>query len=142
MGRLAKLLTIACSALVAIVLIASSARAAEHPMAAPESIACPGAQPEQGGGPPPMVGCGMKCREHCPEMVGMPMMEACRSMMPTMHEMMDPMMSPFGMGMKGMMGAPHDPKAVGRMLQMRGDVLKAVGEVLLKYGREMAGEGK
>jgi hypothetical protein len=38
----------------------------------------------------------------------------------------------------GMMGADQmDPKTMGRMLQLRGDMLKAVGEVLLKHGKAM-----
>ncbi len=45
-----------------------------------------------------------------------------------------------GMGMHGMMGAPADPKAHGRMLQMRGEILKAVGDVLVKYGQTMESE--
>jgi hypothetical protein len=31
---------------------------------------------------------------------------------------------------------------MGRMLEMRGEMMKAIGEVLLKYGRSMAEEGK
>jgi len=43
-----------------------------------------------------------------------------------------------GMGMMGMMGSGQmDPKAMGRMLQLRGDILKAVGEVLVKHGKAM-----
>jgi hypothetical protein len=30
-----------------------------------------------------------------------------------------------------------DTKAVGRLLQLRGDMLKAMGEVLLKHGKAM-----
>ena len=32
---------------------------------------------------------------------------------------------------------PMDTKAVGRLLQFRGDMLKAMGEVLLKHGEAM-----
>jgi hypothetical protein len=45
------------------------------------------------------------------------------------------MMDPSGMGMMG--GQPMDPKTVGRMLQLRGDMLKAVGEVLYKHGKAL-----
>lgn len=42
----------------------------------------------------------------------------------------------MGMGpMGGMMGAAGDPKQAARMMQMRGDMLKAMGEVMLKYGK-------
>jgi hypothetical protein len=30
-----------------------------------------------------------------------------------------------------------DPKMMARMLQLRGDMLKAMGEVLLKHGKAM-----
>ena len=48
--------------------------------------------------------------------------------------MMCPMM---GMGMgSGMMGM-SDPKAQARMLKLRGDMMKAMGEVLLKHAQEI-----
>lgn len=54
-----------------------------------------------------------------------------------MMGMMCPMMS-GGMGMMGMMGSGQtDPKTMGRMLQLRGDILKAIGEVMLKHGKTM-----
>jgi hypothetical protein len=43
------------------------------------------------------------------------------------------LMDPAGAGMVG--DQPMDPKAVGRWLQLRGDLLKAVGDVLLKHGK-------
>jgi hypothetical protein len=57
--------------------------------------------------------------------------------------MMCPMMgqSMMGMGMgPGMMGGMmgmSDPKAQARMLKLRGDMMKAMGEVLLKHAQEM-----
>jgi hypothetical protein len=45
------------------------------------------------------------------------------------------MMHPSGVGM--MSGQSMDPKTVGRMLQLRADMLKAVGEVLYKHGKEL-----
>ncbi len=81
----------------------------------------PGAQmpmPGQPPGQPPMMGSGM---------------------MPMMHQMMGGHMDPSGMGMMG--GGPMDPKTMGRMLQMRGEMMKAMGDILLKYGRMME-EGK
>jgi hypothetical protein len=44
--------------------------------------------------------------------------------------------------MMGMMsGAETDPKIMARMLELRGDLLKAMGEVILKHAKAMA-EGK
>ena len=40
-------------------------------------------------------------------------------------------------GMGQMMGAQADPKTLGRMLQMRGEVMKAVGDVLIKHGHAL-----
>lgn len=45
------------------------------------------------------------------------------------------MMDPAGTAMTG--GQQMDPKAVGRLLQLRGDMLKAIGDVLLKHGKAM-----
>jgi hypothetical protein len=56
-------------------------------------------------------------------------------MMGMMCPMMAMMMEPAGMGMMG--GQQMDPKTVGRMLQLRGDILKAIGDVLLKHGKAM-----
>ena len=62
-----------------------------------------------------------------------PMMD--RGMMAMMCPMMDPS------AMMGMMGSGQtDPKAMGRMLQLRGDLLKAMGEVMLKHGQAMSKE--
>jgi hypothetical protein len=33
-----------------------------------------------------------------------------------------------------------NPKVVGRLMQLRGDMLKAMGDVLLKYGKAMEGD--
>ena len=44
--------------------------------------------------------------------------------------MMCPMMAQSMMGMS-------DPKAQARMLKLRGDMMKAMGEVLLKHAQEM-----
>jgi hypothetical protein len=47
------------------------------------------------------------------------------------------MMDPSGMmAMMSMMGSGQmDPKAMARMLQLRGDMLKAMGEVMLKHSQ-------
>jgi hypothetical protein len=47
--------------------------------------------------------------------------------MPGMGDMMGPMMSGQG-----------DPKTMGRMLEMRGEIMKAVGDVLMKHGKAMS----
>jgi hypothetical protein len=40
------------------------------------------------------------------------------------------------MAMMSMMGSGQmDPKAMARMLQLRGDMLKAMGEVMLKHSQ-------
>jgi hypothetical protein len=57
-----------------------------------------------------------------------PMMD--RGMMAMMCPMMA-MMDPAGMMSSGQM----DPKAMARMLQLRGDMLKAMGEVMLKHSQ-------
>jgi hypothetical protein len=50
-----------------------------------------------------------------------------------------PMMSGGGMmggGMMGMMGSQSDAP---QMMQMRGEMMKAMGEVMMKYGKMMEG---
>ena len=39
-------------------------------------------------------------------------------------------------GMGGM-DLPADPRAAARMLKLRGDMMKAMGDVLLKHAQEM-----
>jgi hypothetical protein len=63
-----------------------------------------------------------------------------------MGGMMCPMMgSGMGMGMMGggtgMMAGPSDPKMLGRMLQMRADMMRAMADVLAKHGKALE-EGK
>ncbi len=130
-----KLMITACASLVAATLIGTSALAAEHQMEGQQPMGCQAWQQGESGGQPPMMGRGMRGEG----MMGMPMMGM---MCPMMEQMMCGMMAPAGMGMHGMMGGGKDPKLMGRMLQMRGDMLKAVGEVMLKYGKELAEEGK
>lgn len=50
------------------------------------------------------------------------------------------MMCPMMNAGAGTMGSV-DPKTMGRMLQLRGEMLRAMGEVLLKHGKAME-EGK
>jgi hypothetical protein len=59
------------------------------------------------------------------------------------HGMMGPGMmghSMMGPGMTGGMGAPSDPKAMARMLKFRGDMMKAIGEVMLKHAEAIENE--
>ena len=56
----------------------------------------------------------------------MPMMDMCRQMMA------GPMM-----GMSG--DQKMDPKMMAHMLQMRGEMMKAMGDVMMKHGRMMGG---
>jgi hypothetical protein len=44
-----------------------------------------------------------------------------------------------GMGMMGMMGGQTDSP---RMLQMRGEMIKAIGELMIKHGKMMESAGK
>jgi hypothetical protein len=56
------------------------------------------------------------------------------------------MMCPMGgqMNLAGMMammsGSQMDPKMMGRMLELRGELLKAMGEVMIKHGQAMSKE--
>lgn len=57
-------------------------------------------------------------------------------MMCPMGSQMDPM------GMMAMVsGGQTDPKAMGRVLELRGELLKAIGDVLVKHGQAM-GKGQ
>jgi hypothetical protein len=80
-----------------------------------------GGQQEQPSGQHPMMGQGM---------MGM--------MCPMMSGMMGGQMDPMGM-MAMMGGGQMDPKAMARMLEFRGDLLKAMGEVMLKHAKAMEG---
>jgi hypothetical protein len=63
-----------------------------------------------------------------PKGEGMPMMDMCRQMMAGMT----------GMPMMGG-AAPADPKEKADMLQMRGEMMKAMGDVMMKHARRMRG---
>ena len=58
----------------------------------------------------------------------MPMMDMCRQMMGDMMAM--PMMGG---------AAPTDPKEKADMLQMRGEMMKAMGDIMMKHARRMQG---
>jgi hypothetical protein len=104
--------------LVVSILIGTTVLGAQHQMGGHMHM---GGQQEQPSGPPAMTGRGM---------MGMPMM-MCQMMPHMMGGHMDPL---------PMMGGDQiDPKTMARMLQLRGDMLKAMGEVLLKHGKAMEG---
>jgi hypothetical protein len=44
----------------------------------------------------------------------------------------------MGGGMMGMMGGQGDPRA----MQMRGEMMKAMGEIMMKYGKAMEGTSR
>jgi hypothetical protein len=100
------------ASLATLILIGTTVLGAQHQM---------GGQQEQPSGQPSMMGHGM---------MGMPMM-----MCQMMPQMMGAQMDPLGMGIMG--GDHMDTKTIARMLQLRGDLLKAMGEVLLKHGKAM-----
>jgi hypothetical protein len=129
-----RLTSIASLALVATLLMTAFALGEEH-HAPPPSPPCGTVGPQaQRSDPSPMMGRGMMSQG-----TGMPMLcGAC----PMMRQMVGATMEPPEMGMMGMMGAGKDRKAAAQMLQMRGEMLKAMGEILLKYGTLMAEEGK
>lgn len=122
-----KALVIVCAslALVALPALDATAQMGGQPMTPP------GAQQQPAPGQPPGMGGGMMHQGMmgmmCPMMTGGGMMGGGMEMMPMMRGMMG--------------GAQTDPKVMGRMLQIRGDMLKAMGDVLLKHGKQLE-EGK
>ena len=63
---------------------------------------------------------------------GMPMMDMCRQMMGGATGM--PMQ-----GMPMMQGMPADPKQRAAMLEMHGEMMKTMGDVMMKHARRMHG---
>ena len=83
------------------------------------------------GGQMPMGSQGVEQSSGPSSMMGRGMM----GMMCPMGGQMDPM------GMMAMMGGGQtDPKAMGRALELRGELLKAMGEVMIKHGQAMSRE--
>jgi len=81
--------------------------------------------PPPGSGPGPQM-----------PMQGGGMMGGGMMMCPMMGMMRGGMMG-GGMPMMGMMGGQMDPKMMGRMLQMHGEMMKAMADVLIKHGKAM-----
>jgi hypothetical protein len=129
--------TMAVVVVVAVLVLPGWAAAAQHGMGGTPSGAAAGAREPSPGAQPGMAPGGMGAGMMGPGMMGMgcPMM----GMMPMMQQMMmGGMMDPAAMAMPGPMGGRADPRALGRWLQLRGEVLKAVGEVLLRHGKALA----
>ena len=68
----------------------------------------------------------------------------------SMHDGMCPMMSGGMMGggmmqggmMPGMMGMTGGGQSDPRMMQMRGEMMKAMGDIMIKYGKMMEGSAR
>ena len=94
-----------------------------------------GAVPAGSGG---MMSCPMMA-EHMSRMGGMRAMGSRGEASGMGHRMDGPAM---GMGMMEMMpmpGADADPKTRARWMQMRGEMMKAMGEIMMKHGAMMQG---
>jgi len=95
----------------------------------PAAPADPHHPPDQAQTPSPSV---QQTPTPAPPVAGMmPMMEMCREMM-SGHSAMGP----------GMMGGgqPSDPKMMAQMMEMRGEMMKAMGDIMLKHARKMQGK--
>jgi hypothetical protein len=85
----------------------------------------PGRPLAPAAGQPSMMGQGMGCGEMC--------------MMPAATAMRGAPMDP--MGLLGLLGDdPIDPQTRGQMLELRGELLKAMGDVLIKHGQALRGK--
>lgn len=117
-----RMITLGVSLMVLILIGSAAVMGGQMPMGGQ------GGQQEQPTGEQSMMGRGT---------MGMPMMGGM--MCPMMSGMMGGQTDPSGMmGMMGMMsGGQMDPKAMAQMLQFRGDMLKAMGEVMLKHSQAM-----
>jgi hypothetical protein len=127
----------------------------QHDSGAAPAKAAP-APPETGGPQPCMPGrgpmghgmmgqgmVGMPCHMPCPMMGcgGMAHPPGMAMMHHMMHQGMGGQTDPASIGLAEAMGAANmDAKTFGRMLEMRGEILKAIGEIMLKYGRRMEEE--
>jgi len=105
--------------LITVLLVGSAVAGMQHRMGGQMPMGSQGETQEPSSGQHQMMGRGMMG----PGMMGM--------MCPMMAMMMDPA------GTASVGSQSMDTKAVGRLLQLRGDMLKAMGEVLLKHGKAM-----
>jgi hypothetical protein len=84
--------------------------------------------PAQPPGQPSMMGQGMMGQGMCPMW-----------MMPTAAAMRGGPMDP--MGLLGLLGdSPMDPQTRGQMLELQGELLKAMSDVLIKHGQALRGK--
>jgi hypothetical protein len=90
----------------------------------PHHPAPPSATPATPATPPPTSAQGSKGEE-------MAMMDMCRQMMGDMTAM------PMSGG-----AASTDPKDRAEMLQMRGEMMRAMGDIMMKHARRMGKTGK
>ncbi|MBI2159368.1 MAG: hypothetical protein HYU25_03080 [Candidatus Rokubacteria bacterium] len=133
MNATKRLFAVLCG--LALVFTLAAPAAAQQPSPQPGMSPGPGGQPPQmpmpgGGG---MQGGGMMMCPMMSAMMGGGMMGG--GMMRGGGMMGEGMMG--GGGMMGMMGGQADPKTQARMLQMRGEIMKAVGDVLIKHGKAL-----
>ena len=111
--------------LLAVILIGLVASSAQAQMCGGGPAMAQAGPAEPSPGQPSMMGRGMMGQGMCP-----------MCMMPAMASMRGGSMDP--MEMMGQPGDdPTDPKARGRMLQLRGEMLKAMGEVMLKHSQAL-----
>ena len=139
---------VAVAAATAIVLWVAGGALAEGPPSSPGHVQAQPPAPRPGpppAGPGPggeMPGRGMM---HGGMVGGMPMMGGPGGMMcPMMGVMGGGTVGGMPMGMMGgvpMMGGAQDPKTLGRMLQLHGEMMRAVGDVLLRHGKALEGSG-
>ena len=110
---------------VSILALVVSAAAAAHAQAP----ATPGPRHQHEGGAPPAA--------PGPGHGGMMPMEMCRQMMGGGHMMGGHMMGGGGpmAGMHGMHAT--DPKTMSEMMEFRGEMMKAMGEVMIKHARRL-----
>lgn len=127
-----KTMTTAVAVLIMMILPGSIYPAAQQQMGGQMQM---GGQAQEQGQPPsqqPMMGM------MCPMMSGASGMSGGMGMMSMMPGMMGGQMRGPGMGMIRMMARGRvDSKTMGKILQFRGDMLKAMGEVMLKHGKAM-----
>ncbi|MDP9144428.1 MAG: hypothetical protein M3N43_06995 [Actinomycetota bacterium] len=111
--------------LLAMILIGLVASSAQAQMCGGGPTMAQAGPAEPSPGQPSMMGRGMMGQGMC-----------ARCMMPATAAMRGGSMEP--MGMMGLSGdGPTDPKARGQWLQLRGEMLKAMGEVMLKHSQAL-----
>jgi hypothetical protein len=113
-------------AMIGIIALATAATAYAQQPASPADPHHP-----QGQAPAQAPPAGQSSPDPAAPMGGMmPMMEMCREMMSG------------GMTGRGMMGGgqPMDPKTMSQMMEMRGEMMKAMGDIMLKHAKRMQGK--